>query len=82
MKMWPFGKSKPADPGEGLQVGVMHPSGDIAVLWPEEGVPRVWPRALVVAIAEQVNRHPDLYRPAVAEAAGAAVERAAGVEPA
>lgn len=76
--MWPFGKSKSADPGEGLQVGVMHPSGDIAVLWPEEGVPRVWPRALVVAIADQVNRHPDLYL----SAAGAAVERAAGIEPA
>jgi hypothetical protein len=52
----------------------MHPSGDIAVLWPEEGVPRVWPRALVVAIAEQVNRHPDLYRSA-AVAAEAPVDK-------
>jgi hypothetical protein len=62
-----FSKAQPATSGEGLQVGVMYPSGDMTVLFEREGVPRVWPRVLVMAIAEQVNRHQDLYYPAVAE---------------
>ena len=68
--MWPFRKRK-AGAGasrQGLQVGVMYPSGDMTILFEREGVPRVYQRELVMAIAEQVNRHPDLYRPAAATA--------------
>lgn len=67
--------------GTGLQVGVMYPSGDMTVLFEREGVPRIYPRGLVEAIADQVNRHPDLYATKANEGQGD-VERAAGVEPA
>lgn len=62
--MWPFKRKAGASASRrGLQVGVMYPSGDMTILFDREGVPRVYQRELVMAIAEQVNRHPDLYRP-------------------
>lgn len=81
--MWPFNKREAGASASrrGLQVGVMYPSGDMTILFDREGVPRVYQRELVMAIAEQVNRHPDLYAQKP-EASPAAVERAAGVEPA
>ena len=80
--MWPFKREAGANASRrGLQVGVMYPSGDMTILFEREGVPRVYQRDLVMAIAEQVNRHPDLYAQKP-EASPAALEQAAGVEPA
>lgn len=80
--MWPFKtRREPGSGRTGLQVGVMYPSGDMTILFEREGIPRVYQRELVMAIAEQVNRHQDLY----AHKTGAATteaDLAAGSEPA
>lgn len=50
-------------PKSGMQVGVLRPSGDVAVLWPGETMPNVWPRELALAIFHEVGRNLDACDP-------------------